>query len=68
VEQDVKFDSQRIALSGFSDGASYALGLGLANGDLFDSVLGLLDVSTTAYRPERDIFNGCRAPAKPPRK
>jgi len=36
--------------------------------NLFDSVLGLLDVSTTAYRPERDIFNGCRASAQPPRK
>jgi predicted esterase len=32
-------DARRIALSGFSDGASYALGLGLANGDLFGSVL-----------------------------
>ena len=28
--------------------------------NLFHSVLGLLDVSTTAYRPERDLFNGCR--------
>lgn len=31
-------DPGRIALTGFSDGASYALGLGLANGDLFGSV------------------------------
>jgi phospholipase/carboxylesterase len=29
----------RVALGGFSDGASYALSLGVANGDLFDSVL-----------------------------
>ncbi|MFD2093923.1 alpha/beta hydrolase [Blastococcus deserti] len=29
----------RIAVGGFSDGASYALSLGLANGDLFDAVL-----------------------------
>ncbi len=29
----------RIGASGFSDGASYALSLGLANGDLFDAVL-----------------------------
>ena len=29
----------RIGVSGFSDGASYALSLGLANGDLFDAVL-----------------------------
>jgi len=32
-------DPKRIALGGFSDGASYALGLGLSNGGLFDSVL-----------------------------
>ena len=29
----------RIAIGGFSDGASYALSLGLTNGDLFDAVL-----------------------------
>ncbi len=29
----------RVAVGGFSDGASYALSLGLANGDLFDTVL-----------------------------
>jgi predicted esterase len=28
-------DQQRVAVGGFSDGASYALGLGVANGDLF---------------------------------
>jgi phospholipase/carboxylesterase len=32
-------DSQRVAVGGFSDGASYALGLGLVNGDLFTHVL-----------------------------
>jgi predicted esterase len=31
----------RVAVAGFSDGASYALGLGLANGDLFRDVLAL---------------------------
>src|SRR5262245_7751167 len=34
-----RVNPKKIALSGFSDGASYVLGLGLANGDLFDSVL-----------------------------
>ena len=29
----------RVAVGGFSDGASYALSLGLANGELFDAVL-----------------------------
>jgi len=32
-------DPSRVASSGFSDGASYALSLGLANGDLFRSIL-----------------------------
>ncbi len=29
----------RLAIGGFSDGASYALSLGIANGDLFDAVV-----------------------------
>lgn len=32
-------DPDRIAVGGFSDGASYALALGLANGDLFSRIL-----------------------------
>jgi predicted esterase len=32
-------DQARVAVSGFSDGASYALGLGLSNGDLFRNVI-----------------------------
>lgn len=32
-------DPDRIAIGGFSDGASYALSLGLSNGDLFSDVL-----------------------------
>jgi len=32
-------DSTRLALGGFSDGASYALSLGTANGDLFSHVM-----------------------------
>ena len=35
VFRAVPVDSERIGLAGFSDGASYALSLGLANGDLF---------------------------------
>jgi phospholipase/carboxylesterase len=35
----VPVDPDRIAVTGFSDGASYALGLGLANGDLFGRVM-----------------------------
>ena len=32
-------DPDRVAVEGFSDGASYALGLGLANGDLFRRIV-----------------------------
>ncbi|MDZ4797542.1 MAG: PHB depolymerase family esterase [Bryobacteraceae bacterium] len=34
-----RVDSKSIAVCGFSDGASYALGLGLSNGDLFRHVM-----------------------------
>ncbi len=34
-----RIDPERIALAGFSDGASYALSLGLSNGDLFSHLV-----------------------------
>jgi phospholipase/carboxylesterase len=34
-----RIDPKRIAVGGFSDGASYALSLGIANGDLFTHVI-----------------------------
>jgi predicted esterase len=46
-----RVDRDRIAVAGFADGASYALGLGLANGNLFTRVL--------AYSPGH-IPPGCR--------
>ena len=39
VFQTVAVDPQRIVVGGFSDGATYALSLGLQNGDLFRRVL-----------------------------
>jgi len=36
----VRVDPSRIALGGFSDGASYALSLGVSNGDLFTHLVG----------------------------
>jgi phospholipase/carboxylesterase len=36
-----RVDPRRVAVSGFSDGASYALTLGLRNGDLFRAVIAL---------------------------
>jgi phospholipase/carboxylesterase len=35
-----RVDPARIAMAGFSDGASYSLSIGLANGDLFRAVFG----------------------------
>lgn len=39
VFEMVAIDPARIAVGGFSDGASYALSLGMINGDLFPSVV-----------------------------
>jgi predicted esterase len=39
VFDHVAADPDRLAIAGFSDGASYALTLGLANGALFPSIL-----------------------------
>ena len=39
VFETVSVDPARIAVGGFSDGASYALSLGLVNGDLFRRVV-----------------------------
>jgi predicted esterase len=39
VFETTAIDPARISIAGFSDGASYALSLGLINGDLFHSVL-----------------------------
>jgi len=39
VFASVPVDPARVAISGFSDGASYALSVGLVNGDLFTHVL-----------------------------
>jgi predicted esterase len=55
-------DPERIAMSGFSDGATYSLGIGRANGDLFSRVVAyspgrLLDV-TAVDRPPILITHG----------
>jgi predicted esterase len=39
VFETLAIDERRLAIGGFSDGASYALSLGLINGDLFPRVL-----------------------------
>ena len=40
VFEKVNVDQSRLAIGGFSDGATYAIALGLINGDLFKRVLG----------------------------
>lgn len=44
-------DQARVAVSGFSDGASYALGVGLGNGDLFSRVIAF----SPGFVPESDV-------------
>lgn len=64
-------DPTRIAVGGFSDGASYALGLGLANGDLFSRVVafspGFIPPSNTAPhgQPEFFVSHGLSDPVLP---
>lgn len=45
-------DARRVAIAGFSDGASYALSLGLANGNLFTHVMAFSPGFMTAPRLE----------------
>jgi predicted esterase len=55
-------DANRLAVEGFSDGASYALGLGLANGDLFRRIIafspGYLPPFSAEGRPWLFISHG----------
>ena len=55
-------DARRLAIGGFSDGASYALTLGLANGDLFTHVMalspGFIDDETRVGRPRIFVSHG----------
>ena len=58
-------DAGRLAIEGFSDGASYAISLGLANGDLFTHVIafspGLVDqVDQRGGQPSIFIAHGTR--------
>lgn len=51
-------DRKRLALGGFSDGASYALTLGVANGDLFPAIIALSpgSILADARRGQPRIF------------
>ena len=55
-------DPRRVYVAGFSDGASYALSLGLTNGDLFDAVVafspGFASPGTPRGRPPIFVSHG----------
>ena len=57
-------DPARIGIGGFSDGASYALSLGVANGDLFTHVLafspGFIAPAVRRGKPRIFISHGTR--------
>lgn len=58
----LEVDPSRVVLGGFSDGASYALSLGMANGDLFPRIIacspGFVIPTQTAGRPRIFISHG----------
>jgi predicted esterase len=62
-------DPDRVAIAGFSDGASYALSLGVTNGDLFRRVLafapGFLTVRLRTGRPAVFVAHGTADPVLP---
>jgi phospholipase/carboxylesterase len=57
-------DSARVAIGGFSDGASYALSLGITNGDLFRSIVaispGFMAPGPPSGRPRIFVAHGRR--------
>ena len=59
-----QIDPARVGMGGFSDGASYALSLGLTNGDLVTHVLafspGFMDPGEPRGRPHIRITHGTR--------
>jgi phospholipase/carboxylesterase len=62
-------DPERLAIGGFSDGASYALSLGVANGDLFTHILafspGFISFSQRQGEPRIFISHGTEDPVLP---
>jgi phospholipase/carboxylesterase len=55
-------DRRRLAMTGFSDGASYALSLGIGNGDVFGHILafspGVMQPAAAAGKPRIFISHG----------
>ena len=69
VVDRVDADASRFAVGGVSDGASYALALGLSNGDVFGTVIafspGFLAVPEPAGRPQVFVSHGTQDPILP---
>lgn len=65
----VAVDPGRIGIAGFSDGASYALGLGLANGDLFGHIIafspGFIPPAARRGNPRILVSHGVTDPVLP---
>lgn len=65
----VAIDPRRVIISGFSDGASYALGLARVNGDLFTHVVafspGFVTAGSPTGKPEVFITHGDDDPILP---
>ena len=69
VADRVDADTSRLAVGGVSDGASYALSVGLANGDVFSAVIafspGFLAVPEPVGHPRVFISHGTADPILP---
>ena len=69
VADHVAVDMDRLALAGISDGASYALSVGLANGDVFPSVVafspGFAVVPSAVGEPRVFVSHGVHDPILP---
>lgn len=69
VFDSVAIDPARIAIGGFSDGATYAISLGLIDGDLFNRVIafspGFVIEGTTSGTPQFFISHGTDDPILP---
>lgn len=69
VYREAHVDPTRICTSGFSDGASYSLSLGLTNGDLFTKIAayspGFIQVAAQRGHPSFFITHGTMDPVLP---
>ncbi|MGM0931010.1 MAG: alpha/beta hydrolase [Actinomycetota bacterium] len=69
VFRTVPVDPERIGIAGFSDGASYALGLGLANGGLFRRIIafspGFIPPAPRVGKPAVFVSHGEADPVLP---